>query len=97
MVGREIVYNTFSMTDPAGHARMQKPIAKYFSIGSILALEPLMDESINDLCNHLERRFAGGAKTFDLGEWIAYCSRPPFLTPVLRSSPFEALTPNSTR
>ena len=79
------------MTDPAGHARMQKPIAKYFSISGILALEPLMDESVQDLCNQLERRFAGGAKTCDLGEWIAYCWSP-FLTRPLQL-PCETLAP----
>ncbi|KAK0740062.1 cytochrome P450 [Schizothecium vesticola] len=29
VVSRKIVYNIFSMTDPAGHARMQKPIANW--------------------------------------------------------------------
>lgn len=75
----QTIYNVFSQTDPAEHARMQRPIAKYLSIGAVLALEPLMDKSINDLCDNLERRFADDSKTCDLGEWIAYCLRPHFL------------------
>ncbi|KAK1836434.1 Pisatin demethylase [Podospora conica] len=94
MVGREIVYNVFSMTDPAGHARMQKPIAKYFSIGGILALEPLMDESINDLCTQLERRFDGGSKTCDLGEWIAYCTWD-LITSITFSRPYGYMSKGS--
>ncbi|KAH6848218.1 cytochrome P450 [Chaetomium sp. MPI-CAGE-AT-0009] len=75
LVNGRLVHNLFSVTDPAEHARMKRPIAKYFSHGSVLALEPLMDKSINDLCDHLDRRFTNGSEkgtTCDLGEWIAY-------------------------
>ncbi len=83
MSNGQVVYNVFSITDPAEHARMQRPIAKHFSVGSVLALEPLTDKSIQYLCNALESRFtSSGSKKgarCDLGEWIAYCEEPPFL------------------
>jgi hypothetical protein len=80
MVNGEIVYNLFSTSNSAEHARMKRPVAKYFSLGSVLALEPHMDKAIDDLCDNLERRFTDGpekGKACDLGEWIAYCSNPP--------------------
>ena len=71
------MYNVFSMTDPAEHSKMQRPIAKHFSISGVLALEPLTDKSIQYLCDALERRFTNsGSKKgepCDLGDWIAYC------------------------
>jgi hypothetical protein len=81
MPNGQIVYNVFSITDPAAHSRMQRPIAKHFSISGVLALEPLTDQSIQQLCDSLEQRFASSGsakgKPCDLGEWIAYCLYPP--------------------
>lgn len=73
VVNGKIVYNVFSVTDPAEHARMARPIAKYLSSSGVLALEPLMDQSIQGLCEQLERRFVKTGKPCDLGEWVAYC------------------------
>lgn len=91
IVNGQIVYSLFSTTDPAEHARIKRPVAKYFALGNVLALEPHIDKAIADLCDHLERRFSNGpekGKSCDLGEWIAYCLSPPFLR-VLSSSHIE--------
>lgn len=65
------------MTDEAAHSRMKRPIAKYYSMSSILAFEPDLNEVVDDFCNHLERRFMAGdnkGKECDLGKWIAFCA-----------------------
>ncbi|KAK0717508.1 cytochrome protein [Lasiosphaeria miniovina] len=77
MVDGHVVHNLFSQTDAAKHAREKKPIAKYYSASGVAELEPLMDKTIAQLCDELERRFVdapGGAagKPFDLGRWILY-------------------------
>jgi len=67
----------FSTTDPAEHARIKRPVAKYYSSSNVLALESHMDEILDDLCRRLESGFANGPKRgtdCDLGDWIAYCS-----------------------
>ncbi|KAH8880968.1 cytochrome P450 [Thozetella sp. PMI_491] len=77
VVDGKIVYSIFSTSDPSEHARMKRPVAKHFSVGSFAAMEPHMDEAIDNLCYQLEHRFIdkeGRAKSFDLGEWISYCA-----------------------
>jgi hypothetical protein len=71
------VYNLFSQTDPKKHAQERRPIARYYSLNSILTLEPHMDKVLNHLCRQLETRFIDGRnsnKTCDLGAWITYCT-----------------------
>lgn len=66
----------FSTTDQAEHARLKRPIVKYYSIGNVLANESTMDDVISDFCKELENRFMtgpSGQKECDLGEWIAFC------------------------
>lgn len=63
---------------------MKRPIVKYYSQGSVLALEPLIERVTSDFCNHLESRFMSGSvnQECDLGQWIAFCKRlrsPPIL------------------
>ncbi|CAK7208017.1 hypothetical protein SEUCBS139899_010851 [Sporothrix eucalyptigena] len=75
IIDGKITYHLFSTTDQADHARMKRPIAKYYSMSSVLAMEPQVNAVLNDLCKHLEERFMDGAnagKDGDLGEWIAY-------------------------
>ncbi|ODA79240.1 hypothetical protein RJ55_04833 [Drechmeria coniospora] len=77
LVDGRIVYNIFSTTDRAEHARMKRPVAKFYSPGAVLAMEPLVDAVLSDLCRHLEARFidnGNGDKECDLGSWIAYCA-----------------------
>ncbi|KAF7536624.1 hypothetical protein G7054_g4385 [Neopestalotiopsis clavispora] len=75
VVNGKITYHLFSQTDHAEHARIKRPIVKYYSQGSVMALEPLMDKTIKDFCMQLDTRFAKGphsGKVCDLGEWIAF-------------------------
>jgi cytochrome P450 len=76
MVNGKQTFHIFSTTDQAEHARMKRPVAKYFSLGHVLALEPHMDTVIGDLIKNLDERFVKSKKTCDLGEWIAFCKPP---------------------
>ena len=74
VINGKITYHLFSETNQAEHARMKRPIVKYYSLPSCLTLEPLMDSVIGDFCDQLETRFMGGGQTpCDLGEWIGFC------------------------
>ncbi|PHH87670.1 hypothetical protein CDD83_8550 [Cordyceps sp. RAO-2017] len=55
---------------------MKRPIAKSFSPGAVVAMEPLVDRIVTRLCDRLEERFidSGEGKECDLGSWIAYCT-----------------------
>ncbi|KAI0592856.1 cytochrome P450 [Biscogniauxia sp. FL1348] len=72
IIDGKITYQLFSEIDPVKHARMKRPVAKFFGQGNVLSKEILMDRVIENMCNHLENRYQG--KTFDLGEWIAFCA-----------------------
>lgn len=82
------VYNLFSQTDPKKHAHERRPIARYYSVNSILTLEPHMDKVLAHLCHQLETKFIDGHtsdKTCDLGDWILYCT--PSSSVLLTSHP----------
>ncbi|KAL6354051.1 hypothetical protein LRP88_12603 [Fusarium phalaenopsidis] len=72
VINGKITYHLFSTTDQAEHARMKRPIVKYYSQSSVIGLEPLFDSLISDFCGHLENRFMNGSEPTecDLGEWI---------------------------
>ncbi|EAQ87743.1 hypothetical protein CHGG_04362 [Chaetomium globosum CBS 148.51] len=72
MVNGKQTFHIFSTTDPAEHARMKRPVAKYFSLAHVLALESHMDSVITDLLKHIDTRFVKTKKPCDLGEWIAF-------------------------
>ncbi|KAF5246229.1 hypothetical protein FAUST_1346 [Fusarium austroamericanum] len=76
VIDGKITYHLFSTTDQAEHARMKRPIVKYYSQSSVIGLEPLFDDLILDFCGHLENRFMNVAelKECDLGEWIGFYS-----------------------
>jgi len=71
----KIQYHIFSTTSQTEHARMKRPIVKYYSMSYVLALEPHIDTVITDFCKHLDWRFINGPncpKPCDLGEWIDF-------------------------
>lgn len=77
VVGGRVIYNLFSLVDPAEHARAKRPVAQLYSLASILRLEGRIDETLGLLCRQLETRFLGGdgedGPAFDLGVWIKMC------------------------
>jgi hypothetical protein len=80
VINGKITYHLFSTTDQVEHARMKRPIVKYYSQSSVLGLEPLFDGLIRDFCGHLERRFMDetNKQKCDLGSWIGYCRSPSY-------------------
>ncbi|KAF5001839.1 hypothetical protein FDECE_10828 [Fusarium decemcellulare] len=71
----KLTYHLFSTTDQVEHARMKRPIVKYYSMSSVLAMEGEVNPVISDFCDHLERRFMekeNKDKRFDFGQWIAF-------------------------
>ena len=65
--------NLFSERDYEAHKKQKRPIAKEYSLTSVLSFEPHMDEIIGLLCQELEARFVGGRETCDLHGWLEYC------------------------
>ncbi|KAK4169662.1 Pisatin demethylase [Cladorrhinum sp. PSN259] len=71
-------YNVFSEANQVRHAQMKRPIVKFFSLGSVLAIEPHMNQVISDLIKQLDARFVTGPggthapKDFEFGDWIAF-------------------------
>ncbi|KAI1078502.1 cytochrome P450 [Whalleya microplaca] len=72
VIDGKITYNMFSETDIVQHARFKRPVVRHYSLGSVLAVEPIMDQVIADFCKHLETRFIAQDKSFDLGSWLTY-------------------------
>lgn len=70
------LYNLFSEVRAAEHAKIKKPVAKYFTHAGIGPLEPHIDGSLTLLSKALATRFAEGEdanKPFNFGEWLMYC------------------------
>lgn len=63
----------FSETDSVKHARLKRPIARYFTVPSVLAMEPHMNKVLDDFCDYLDKRFVGTGKACVLGDWLSYC------------------------
>nr|RBQ85432.1 hypothetical protein FVER53263_14002 [Fusarium verticillioides] len=76
VINGKITYHLFSTTDQAEHARMKRPIVKYYSQSRVIGLEPLFDGLISEFCDHLEQRFMSGPEPtgFDFGQWIGFYS-----------------------
>jgi hypothetical protein len=97
MVNGVQTFHIFSTTDQAEHARMKRPLAKFFSVGHVLALEPHMDTVVNDLIGHIDKRFVNPKKNCNLGEWVAFCKSPRAATPPLSRQPLSlTLDPSQT-
>ncbi|KAK4221664.1 cytochrome P450 [Podospora fimiseda] len=66
------VWTIFSTRDQVYHARIKRPVVKYFTLGSVLAIEPHMNIEIADFIKHIDTRFALNNKKFNLVDWINY-------------------------
>ncbi|KAL2221180.1 putative PDA-like cytochrome P450 monooxygenase [Thermoascus aurantiacus ATCC 26904] len=62
-------------TDNAEHARMKRPIAKFYSLNGVLPIEPHIDSNIKRFCQRLEEEYINGpnaGKPCNLGDWLLY-------------------------
>lgn len=76
----------FSEVSNVKHAKLKRPVVRHFSIPSVLAMEPVMDEVIEHFCDFLEKRFVKPKQVCRFGDWLSYC-KPP-LSPFLQGEPF---------
>ncbi|KAK2049719.1 cytochrome P450 [Colletotrichum somersetense] len=74
IIDGKIVYHMFSETNNAEHARLKRPVVRHYSVPSMLAMEPLMDQTIAEFCDHLERRFVDTGEPCEFGDWLSYCA-----------------------
>ncbi|OHF04526.1 benzoate 4-monooxygenase cytochrome P450 [Colletotrichum orchidophilum] len=72
IIDGKITYHMFSETDNKEHAKLKRPVVRHFSVPSVLAMEPHMDKTIDEFCDHLERRFVDTVKVCEFGDWLAY-------------------------
>ncbi|KAK0642221.1 cytochrome P450 [Cercophora newfieldiana] len=72
IVDGKLHYTLFAQPDPELHAMAKRPVAKYYTTGAALALEPQMDRAISELMTQLDERFAKRAKPCDLWRWSLY-------------------------
>ncbi|KAK3356504.1 cytochrome P450 [Lasiosphaeria hispida] len=75
IVNGKLQYTLFAEPDHDEHSRVKRPIAKYYTTGATLAVEPHMDRAITEFCEQLDQRFVSGpsgAKQCDLWKWSLY-------------------------
>ncbi|KAK1780274.1 putative cytochrome P450 pisatin demethylase-like protein [Copromyces sp. CBS 386.78] len=68
----KITYHMFSEVNKAEHARMKRPVVRHYSVPSVLAMEPLMDQVMDDFLGHLQTRYVDTKQECEFGEWLGY-------------------------
>ena len=76
-VDGKLTYHMFSEVDSVPHAQLKRPVVHHFSMPRVLEMEPLMDDTIAELCDHLDKRFAQTGVTCDLSDWLVFREFPP--------------------
>ncbi|EGY21306.1 pisatin demethylase [Verticillium dahliae VdLs.17] len=91
----KITHHMFSQVDNIFHTRLKRPVVCHYSVPSMLAMEPHMNEVVETFCDHLQKRFVYPGTLCDLDEWQAYCKmrRMPWLDHCLDKNLFYALGP----
>ncbi|KAK3694224.1 cytochrome P450 [Podospora appendiculata] len=72
IINGKITYHMFSEIDNAEHARMKRPVVRHYSVPSVLAMEALQDQVIDEFLQHLQKRFVEPGATCEFGEWLGY-------------------------
>lgn len=71
--GGHRIQNIFSTRSNEFHRKYVRPIAKIYSLNSILTLEPLADKTTQTFCRRLEQEFVDQkGKTCDLVQWLMF-------------------------
>ncbi|KAF2997744.1 hypothetical protein E8E14_004496 [Neopestalotiopsis sp. 37M] len=69
------VSTIFSTRSHAFHTQKTAPIAKLYSLPSMLRMEHLADRALTTLCSHLDDQFVEGenaGRSFDMADWINF-------------------------
>ncbi|EXA37042.1 hypothetical protein FOVG_11340 [Fusarium oxysporum f. sp. pisi HDV247] len=68
----KIIYGTdhrwLKHNEPTEHAKMKKPVAKFYASSNVLTMEVKMNQVIEELCKQIDNRFLEDDKSFDLAE-----------------------------
>ncbi|KAK4211556.1 Pisatin demethylase [Rhypophila decipiens] len=75
LVDNKIHYTLFGQPDNTRHGVMKRPIAKYYTVGAALALEPQIDRAISEFLTQLDARYANTKPeegVCDLWRWSLY-------------------------
>ncbi|KAK5662279.1 hypothetical protein OQA88_8185 [Cercophora sp. LCS_1] len=74
IVDGKLLYTIFGEPDPERNARARKPVAKYYTTGAALEIEPHMDRAISEFCSQLDTRFADKSKqaVCDMWQWSLF-------------------------
>ncbi|KAG7151097.1 Cytochrome monooxygenase vrtE like protein [Verticillium longisporum] len=72
VVDGKITYHMFSQVDNILYARLKRPVVRHYSVPSVLAMEPHMNEVVETFCDHLQKRFVDPEILCDFGDWLAY-------------------------
>lgn len=56
------------------NTQVMKPIVKLFSMGSLLSMEPLIDNTITYFIRRLEEEFVSTGNACDMASWLHYCA-----------------------
>jgi hypothetical protein len=65
-----------SQRDHEKHAMYRKPMSSAFSLSSLMAYEPNVDDVINILVKVLEKH-ADSGEPINISHWLHYCKQPP--------------------
>ncbi|KAL4862663.1 hypothetical protein BDV12DRAFT_207062 [Aspergillus spectabilis] len=68
----KLIQGIFATKDENLHRVMKRPIANLYSMTSILAYEPLVDETIQVMVNQLNQRFAATGHPCVLSDWLQF-------------------------
>ena len=79
-VNGKIHANVFSTASVEENRAMKRPIAKLYTSGVVLSMEPLIDAGIREFCEQIEQSFIQGdmnskeKKICDLTKWLNFCT-----------------------
>lgn len=62
----------FVLADKAMHTRMKRNASNAYSLQALVQLEPLVDEVVKSLLDHLDETYVGTQKTCDMGRYMLY-------------------------
>ncbi|KAK0609431.1 cytochrome P450 [Immersiella caudata] len=69
---QDYIPHMFSETDNVEHPRLKRPVVRHYSVPSILAMEPHMNNVISGFLGHLQKRYVELNKVCEFGEWLGY-------------------------
>ncbi|KAF4631645.1 hypothetical protein G7Y89_g6485 [Cudoniella acicularis] len=76
-VGSALIKTVFGIQSNDAHSKLLRPIAKFYKMSSLLAYEPLVNDTIKAFCQRLDSEFIDGTnagKVCKIDEWLLFCA-----------------------